>query len=141
MRINDVILQTVSKVVIFIILTLAFYLFFEGHNAPGGGFVAGLILASSFILLLLAFDLEVLRKNVPENFRIIATIGATLILSTSFIPVFFGKPFLTQFAFDMHLPIIGSYHFSTTTFFELGVSLTVLGVVMTIMLAISEDVD
>lgn len=42
MRINDVILRTVVKVVIFIILTLGVYLFFSGHNAPGGGFIGGL---------------------------------------------------------------------------------------------------
>ena len=43
MKMNDVILRTVVKVVIFIILTLGVYLFFSGHNAPGGGFIGGLV--------------------------------------------------------------------------------------------------
>ena len=39
MKINDVILRTVTKAVVFIILTLGVYLFFAGHHAPGGGFI------------------------------------------------------------------------------------------------------
>ena len=46
MRINDVILRTVVKGVVFIVLTLGVYLFFAGHNAPGGGFIGGLVLGS-----------------------------------------------------------------------------------------------
>ena len=42
MKINDVILRTVTKAVVFIILTLGVYLFFAGHHAPGGGFIGGL---------------------------------------------------------------------------------------------------
>lgn len=42
MKINDVILQTVTKIVVFIILTMAVYLFVSGHNSPGGGFIGDL---------------------------------------------------------------------------------------------------
>ena len=42
LKINDVILRTVVKGVVFIVLTLGVYLFFAGHNAPGGGFIGGL---------------------------------------------------------------------------------------------------
>lgn len=41
MKINDVILRTVTKIVVFIILTLSVYLFFSGHYSPGGGFIGG----------------------------------------------------------------------------------------------------
>lgn len=63
MRINDVILRTVVKVVIFIILTLGVYLFFSGHNAPGGGFIGGLVLASGIILLYVTYDIDTIQKN------------------------------------------------------------------------------
>ncbi|WP_274622839.1 MnhB domain-containing protein, partial [Sinobaca sp. H24] len=45
MKINDVILQTVTKIVTFIILTFAIYLFFAGHHNPGGGFIGGLVIS------------------------------------------------------------------------------------------------
>lgn len=69
MRINDVILRTVVKVVIFIILTLGVYLFFSGHNAPGGGFIGGLVLASGIILLYVTYDIDTIQKKCPLILR------------------------------------------------------------------------
>ncbi|MEJ8778886.1 Na(+)/H(+) antiporter subunit B [Pseudogracilibacillus sp. ICA-222130] len=140
MKTNDVILQSVTKVVVFIILTLAIYLFFSGHNAPGGGFVAGLALASSFVLMLLAFDIETVKKGIPVNFRILGAVGAMLVLIDGIGAVVFGKPFLTQGFMAIKIPFFGPIEISTVTFFETGVALTVVGVVITIILSISEDV-
>ncbi|UZM99668.1 hypothetical protein OL548_06100 [Lysinibacillus sp. MHQ-1] len=69
MKINDVILRTVTKAVVFIILTLGVYLFFAGHHAPGGGFIGGLVLASGIVLLYLAYDIETVHKGMPFDFK------------------------------------------------------------------------
>lgn len=140
MKINDVILQSVSKLVVFIILTLALYLFFAGHHAPGGGFIGGLVLASAFVLSLLAYDIDSMRKGIPIDFKLIAATGALIVLISGFAPILFGRDFLYQTFLSVQLPVFGSVEISTVTFFELGVALTVLGVVMTIILSISEDV-
>lgn len=140
MKINDVILQSISKIVVFIILTLALYLFFAGHHAPGGGFIGGLVLASAFVLVLLSYDIESLKRGIPVDFKLIGATGALIVLISGFLPVFFGKLFLYQTFLSVELPMYGTIEISTVTFFELGVALTVLGVVMTIILSISEDV-
>lgn len=140
MKINDVILQSISKLVVFIILTLALYLFFAGHDAPGGGFIAGLVLASAFVLTLLAYDIHSMRQGMPVDFKLVAATGALIVLFSGFAPVFFGHGFLYQTFISFHIPIYGEINISSVTFFELGVALTVLGVVMTIILSISEDV-
>lgn len=140
MKINDIILQSITKVVVFIILTLAFYLFFSGHSAPGGGFVGGLVLASSTVLLLLAFDIETVRKGIPLDFKLIAAIGALLVLLNGFGAVIFGEAFLTQAFAHVTIPFFGEIELSSVTFFETGVALAVVGVVTTIILSISEDV-
>ena len=54
LKINDVILRTISRIVVFIILTFGVYLFLSGHNTPGGGFIGGLVLASAIVLLYLS---------------------------------------------------------------------------------------
>ena len=69
MRINDVILRTVVRFVVFIILTLAIYLFFAGHYSPGGGFIGGLVIASAFVLLYLTFDIEKVQQGIPVDFK------------------------------------------------------------------------
>jgi len=140
LKINDVILQSVTKVVVFIILTLALYLFFSGHNNPGGGFVGGLVLASSFVLMLLAFDIETVKEGIPVDFKIISAFGALIVLLTGLGATIFGEAFLTQTFATFELPLFGEMEFSTVTIFEIGVALAVVGVVVTIILSISEDV-
>lgn len=140
MKINEVILQSISKIVIFIILTLAFYLFFSGHHAPGGGFIGGLVLASSIVLLLLAFDIDIVKKRLPIDFKLLAATGSMIVLLTGIGATIFGEPFLNQAITHFDLPIYGEIEFSTVTIFEMGVAFTVVGVVITIILSISEDV-
>lgn len=140
MRINDVILQSISKVVVFIILTLALYLFFSGHHAPGGGFIGGLVLSSAFVLMLLGSDIETVRKSIPINFTIVAAIGAMIVVLAGLIVTLFGQPFLKQSFATVNFPFFGPTDFTTVTIFEIGVALTVVGVVVTIILSISEDV-
>ncbi|MFB3221475.1 MnhB domain-containing protein, partial [Staphylococcus pseudintermedius] len=76
MKENDLVLKTVTRIVIFIILTFGFYLFLAGHNNPGGGFIAGLILSSAFILMFLAFDVAQVLDALPIDFRKLMIIGA-----------------------------------------------------------------
>lgn len=140
MKINEVILQSVTKVVVFIILTLALYLFFSGSQAPGGGFVGGLVLASSFVLLLLAFDIETVHRSLPVNFKLVGASGAAIVILTGLGAVLFGEPFLKQTIMTFSIPIYGVVNFSTVTIFETGVALAVVGVVITIILSIAEDV-
>lgn len=141
MKINDILLQTVSRIVVFIILTLALYLFFSGHDNPGGGFIAGLVLASSFVLLLLAFDIETVKKGIPFDFKYVAALGVFIVLSTGISVTLLGQPFLNQSFLHMQIPYYGIVELTTVTIFETGVALTVVGVVVTIILSISEDVE
>lgn len=134
------ILQSIAKIVVFIILTLAIYLFFSGQHMPGGGFVSGLVLASAFVLLFLAFDIETIQKGFPIDFKIVGAIGALLVVISGLGSIVFGHDFLYQTILNVHLPILGNTSFSTMTIFELGVALAVLGVVITIILSISKDV-
>jgi len=140
LKINDLILRTVTKLIVFIILTLAIYLFFSGHDAPGGGFIGGLVLASAIVLLLLTYDIETIKYSIPFDFKIVSAIGALIVLLTGLGSIIFGEPFLTQTFATVILPFLGEVELSTVTFFELGVALVVVGVVVTIILSISEDV-
>jgi len=140
LKINNVILRTVSKVVVFIILTLAVYLFFAGHNNPGGGFIGGLSLASAFVLLFIVFDMETILKAVPIDFKMLGAFGAFLSVGTGFGALLFDAPFLTQTFGYFEIPFFGEVELSTVTLFEAGVALAVVGVVCTIILSISEDV-
>ncbi|OZU89310.1 Na(+)/H(+) antiporter subunit B [Virgibacillus indicus] len=140
MKINNVILQAVTKIVVFIILTLAVYLFLSGHNNPGGGFIGGLVLATAFVLLFIVFDIETIQKALPFDFKKVAALGAFLAVATGFGSLLFDAPFLSQSFGYFDLPFFGKTELATVTIFEAGVALAVVGVVVTIILSISEDV-
>ena len=141
MKVNDVILQSVSKVATFIILTFGVYLFLAGHHEPGGGFIGGLVLASALVLLYLAFDIETVDKGIPINYRLMAGIGVLIAVLNGLVGLFFGERYLNmEFAY-FDLPIFGQTELTTVIIFEIGVSLAVIGTALTIILSISEDVD
>ncbi|KOF12019.1 Na(+)/H(+) antiporter subunit B [Planomicrobium chinense] len=139
MKINDVILKTVSQAGVLIILTFGVYLFLSGHNQPGGGFIGGLVLATAFVLMFLTFDSETVNKAIPFDFKKISALGVLLAFSSSALPMFFGQPFMSQTFGYFDLPIFGKTELATVTLFESGVALTVIGVVVNIITSISED--
>lgn len=128
-----------TKVVVFIILTLAVYLFLAGHHNPGGGFIGGLVLASAFVLLFLAFDIETIQNGIPFDFRLIAAIGVFLAVSSGLGSFLFRVPFLSQTFAYFDLPLFGMTELATVTIFEAGVFLAVVGVVVTTISSISEE--
>ncbi|WP_033542186.1 Na(+)/H(+) antiporter subunit B [Planococcus sp. CAU13] len=138
MKINDVILKTVAKAVVLVILTFGLYLFFSGHHTPGGGFIGGLVLASGFVLLFLSYDVETVSEGIPISFKKMSALGVLISMTSALVPVFFGQPFLSQSFGYFDLPIFGKTELATVTIFEAGIALTVVGVVVNIILSISE---
>ncbi|MDO5375126.1 MAG: monovalent cation/H+ antiporter subunit B [Staphylococcus rostri] len=136
MKENDLVLKTVTRIVMFIILTFGLYLFFAGHNNPGGGFIAGLVISSAFILMFLAYDVGKVLEALPIDFRQLMIIGALISLGTAIAPVFFGQNILYQTDWHVDLPYLGEVHLSTITLFEFGILLVVVGVVVTTILSL-----
>ncbi|MDA7028061.1 Na(+)/H(+) antiporter subunit B [Bacillus sp. CLL-7-23] len=135
---NDVILQTVTKIACFIILLFSFHIFLAGHNNPGGGFIGGLMTASSFVLLLLAYDLKTVQNILPVNFIYVAGTGLLISICTSAGSFLFGAQFLTHTFGYFDLPLLGKTELATAVLFDIGVYLVVVGVTMTIIQTIGE---
>lgn len=139
-RENDLILQACTKVVLFIIVLFSIYMFFAGHYYPGGGFIGGLMTAGALVLVLIAYDLKTIKRILPIDFKIMIAIGLTFAVGTAAGAMFFNVPFLTHAFGHVHLPILGDTSFHTATLFDLGVYLVVVGVTMTIIQTIGEDI-
>ncbi|MFD1708672.1 Na(+)/H(+) antiporter subunit B [Siminovitchia sediminis] len=136
---NDLILQTVTKVVSFIILLFALHIFFAGHNNPGGGFVGGLLTSGAIVLLLLAFDIKTVVHSLPIDYRIMIAVGLLFAVGTGLGGLVFDVPFLTHAHDAFVLPILGDTHLHTAVLFDIGVYLVVVGSTMTIIQTIGEE--
>ncbi len=81
MKVNDVILQTVTRVAFFIIMVFGIYLFLSGHHEPGGGFIGGLVTTAGLVLLYLSFDRETVESGFSPDYIKLAAFGVFLSVS------------------------------------------------------------
>jgi multicomponent Na+:H+ antiporter subunit B len=133
MRTNDVILQTVTTIVSFMIILFSVQLFFAGHYHPGGGFIGGLMTSGALVLLLLAFDIKTVSKILPVDYKLLIAIGLLLAVGTGAGALLFDVPFLTHAYNYFNLPVLGKTSLHTAVIFDTGVYLVVIGVTMTII--------
>ncbi|MYL33260.1 Na(+)/H(+) antiporter subunit B [Pontibacillus yanchengensis] len=140
MRTNDLILRTTTILIAFILLAFSIYLFIAGHNAPGGGFIGGLMTAAAVVLMYMTYGFDSVKKIIPINFRYLIPIGLLTAVLTGMGSFVYGEPFLSQtFAHFSHIPILGEVELATALLFDLGVYLTVVGITLTIILSIAND--
>lgn len=134
------ILQQACVVLFFIVNIFAIYLLMRGHNAPGGGFIAGLCTGISLIMLHLAFGVRRMHQIVRFDPARIAVVGLLISLTTPVLSVLAGKHFFqhTHFHFE-NLPLIGEFHTGTPLIFDIGVYLVVIGVSCKLIFTIAQS--
>ena len=114
-------------------LTVSIFLFLRGHNAPGGGFIAGLVLA---VPLLIQYVIQGAASVESRfGFDYIRCIGAGLMIAalSGGASMLLGYPFLTSGHVDLHLPLIGELALASALGFDIGVYLAVFGGAMLIL--------
>lgn len=130
---HPLVLQVLSRMLLPLALAVSVFVFLRGHNAPGGGFIAGLITAIALILQYLASGAEWARHRMGVGQRRIIALGLTTAVATGLASLLFGAPFLTSTFGHWKLPVIGELELASAMAFDLGVYLTVIGSVMLIL--------
>lgn len=130
---HPMILATVSQTLLPLALLVSVFLFLRGHNAPGGGFVAGLVTGVALILLYIARGVDWAQQRLAFQFQPIAVAGVSIATLTGLGSWLFGYPFLTSAFGHFHIPLIGDVELATALFFDLGVYLTVVGATLMIL--------
>lgn len=129
------ILQTASRYLLPILLLFSVFLLIRGHYNPGGGFVGGLVASIAFVLHSFAHGTDSTMKILWYKPLTLIPVGLGIAAFVMFLPVFFGLPVMTGLWFDEPIPVIGML--GTSLFFDLGVYLVVVGVILTILFTIS----
>ncbi len=115
------------------------YFFMRGHNAPGGGFVAGLVMSVALLLQYIVSGTEWVEEHLRIYPRRWIAIGLLLALATGGGAVVLGYPFMTTHTAHLHLPLLGDMHVPSALFFDMGVFSIVLGSTMLILTALSHQ--
>jgi multicomponent K+:H+ antiporter subunit A len=118
---------------------LVVHLFLRGHNLPGGGFVAGLVVAIALLAqYLVAGTLWVEARMNPHPIRWIAA-GLIAVVATGSGALVLGYPFLTTHTAHLTLPLLGEVHLPSAIAFDLGVFAAVVGATLALLIALGHQ--
>lgn len=121
------IVVTGIRVVSPLAIMLAVYLFFAGHNQPGGGFAAGLVLGSVAALRMIAG-----MRPPPDAISVLA-LGGVVCGLLALAPLVTGEVLLDQLVVETTLPLLGKVKGGSALVFDLGVTLIVVGLVLSVL--------
>ncbi|MCY1022293.1 monovalent cation/H+ antiporter subunit A [Pyxidicoccus sp. MSG2] len=115
------------------------FFFLRGHNAPGGGFVAGLVMSVGFLLQYLVSGTEWVEERLRLAPRTLMGAGLLFVLGTGAGAFVVGYPLLTSHTFHLKVPVLGELHLGSALFFDVGVYCLVLGSTLLILVALAHQ--
>ena len=115
------------------------YLFMRGHNEPGGGFVAGLVMSVALLLQYIVSGTVWVEEHMPLRPRRWIGVGLLTALATGVGSWFLGYPFMTTHTAHLTLPLIGDIHIASALFFDIGVFTLVVGSTLLVLTALAHQ--
>lgn len=115
---------------------VAVYLFLRGEAHPGGGFVAGLVVAMAVLIQYMAHGVGWTQERVLIGYRVVVACGIGIAVLTGLSSILRGDPFLTHAHWSLHVPVVDEVELGTVLLFDLGVLLTVTGATLLAMVNI-----
>lgn len=134
-RPTEIFFRTLSAPIVFTLLMLGIHFLLRGHNSPGGGFIAGLMVAFAALIMRMARD-ETLLIISPD---FLLPAGLIVAAITGLVPMLFGKPFLTSAHGMLNVPGFGPVEWSSAAIFDVGVFMVVIGTTVAIIDALSRE--
>jgi multisubunit Na+/H+ antiporter MnhB subunit len=127
---RSVILDLAAQVIFYPVLVGAAWLLFAGHNQPGGGFVGGLVVGTAITLRYLAGGLDEVRGLTRVRPWTILGTGLLVAAGTAAASLVVGNEALESAVIDVDVAVIGHVETTTALFFDIGVFLLVVGLVL-----------
>lgn len=133
-RFRSVILSTTVRGIAPALGAVALFVAARGHNAPGGGFAGGLILATAIALGYLADGRRAFRLR-PSQPLLAVGIGLALSVAVAVTPLAFGGALLESAIVTVDVPAVGPVKLVSSALFDVGVMILVAGAVLSAMAA------
>ncbi|WP_104525141.1 Na+/H+ antiporter subunit A [Blastococcus atacamensis] len=138
---RSVILEVVTRILFHTIVVFSLFLLFSGHNEPGGGFAGGLVAGLALVLRYLAGGRYELGEAAPVDPGLLLGLGLLLAGSTGVVGLTLGAQVLQTAILETTLPVLGDVKLVTSLFFDVGVYLIVVGLVLDILRSLGAELD
>ncbi|WP_182112413.1 MULTISPECIES: Na+/H+ antiporter subunit A [unclassified Actinotalea] len=138
---RSVILEITTRLLFHSMIVFAVFLLFSGHNAPGGGFAAGLVVGIALIVRYLAGGRYELGEAAPVHPGLLLGTGLFLSAGVGLVAILAGGSVLQSVIIEMDLPLLGHVKLVTSLFFDFGVFLVVIGLMLDILRSLGAEID
>ena len=128
-----------ARLILPLALMVSMYFLMRGHNAPGGGFVGGLVFATAIILQYIVSGVvwvELRLRILPLSWMALGLLCAG---AAGIAGALAGEPFLSSQTWHGEVPGIGQIHLSSVLVFDMGVYLVVVGATVLMLIAIAHQ--
>jgi multicomponent K+:H+ antiporter subunit A len=130
---------TVGRMLLPMAGLVALYFLLRGHNAPGGGFVGGLVMATGIIVQYMTSGVLWVESRLRIHPQYWIAIGLTCAGFAGILAWFGAKPYLTSMEWHAQVPLIGELHLSSVLLFDIGVFMVVIGGTILMLVAIAHQ--
>ncbi len=127
---HPMMLVVATRVGLPLALVVGVFIFLRGHNVPGGGFIAGLLVAIALIVQYMASGFGWAAQRMKIDYHGLIGSGVLVAALTGLGSWVAGYPFLTSTVWHLSLPLLGELHIASAMFFDAGVFLVVVGATM-----------
>ena len=138
---RSILLEVIVRILFHTIIVVSIYLLFAGHNAPGGGFAGGLVAGMALVMRYIAGGRWELGAAAPTDAGRLLGAGLILAVGAAVAPLFFGMAPLESTVWEAEIWGVGHIEFVSSTFFDIGVYLVVIGLVLDVLRSLGAEVD
>ena len=138
---RSLIFEVVTRLIFHTIIVFSLWLLFTGHNSPGGGFAAGLVTGLALVVRYLAGGRYELDEAAPIDAGALLGAGLFVATASALAPLAVGGAVLQSAVVDLSLPLLGDVHLATSLFFDVGVYLVVVGLMLGLLRSLGAGID
>ncbi|WP_032701976.1 Na+/H+ antiporter subunit A [Mycobacteroides abscessus] len=138
---RSLVLEVATRLIFPLVMVLSFYFFFAGHNVPGGGFAGGLTAGLALVLRYLAGGRYELGETLPFDAGKILGLGLAFSGGAALSSMLLGAPVLSSATIQFDMLGFGHVKIVTAIFFDLGVYLVVVGLVLDVLRSLGARLD
>jgi multicomponent Na+:H+ antiporter subunit B len=152
---TTVIARTVTRIVSPLIFVLSVALLLQGHNLPGGGFIAGVLTAVGVALIFIVFGLDFVqdalldrdtrpgfaleRPAFAADLRTTFALGLALAAGAGVAAMYLWGGFLAQSDWKVAIEPLYHFHFASAFAFDFGIYLVVVGSLLAIISVVGAE--
>ncbi|MFT4217575.1 MAG: Na+/H+ antiporter subunit A [Micropruina sp.] len=151
---RSLIFEVVTRIMFTVMMVVSLFLLIAGHNAPGGGFAGGLVAGIALMIRYLAAGRRELDDAAPFDAGRLLGLGLAIAVLSAITPALLGGKIFQSYDLKIVIPgwehldtpwgawtLLGEMHLVSSTVFDVGVYLIVIGVVLDLTRTLGAGID